>query len=91
MTASRLQSIAMLLGRSGWVRHWLHWNYPQQTPWLMAIDVRDHEGKPVEMNGEMEKSGFTRTLEGQMDDSGACVIYTIPRTNEDGTPYTSHL
>jgi predicted Zn-ribbon and HTH transcriptional regulator len=90
MTADQLQSIAMLLSRSGWVRHWLHFNYPQESPWLMAIDVRDHNNRPLELNGEMEKSGFTKTLEGVMDQTGECVIYTIARTNSDGTPYATN-
>jgi hypothetical protein len=89
VTADQLQSIAMQLSRSGWARHWVHFNYPQQSPWLMAIDVRDHEGKPLELEGEMEKLGFTRTLEGEMDATGSCVIYTVPRTDDAGLPYRS--
>lgn len=87
MTADRLQSLALLLSRAGWVRHWLHWNYPTREPWFMAIDPRDDKGKPMDLKGEMEKSGFARTLHGTMDDTGECVIWTIRRTNADGTPY----
>jgi hypothetical protein len=44
MTASELQSIVLRLSNSAFVRHWLHWNYPCETPWVMAIEVRDLDG-----------------------------------------------
>lgn len=89
MTADRLQLLVTLLSRGAWVRHWLHWNYPSESPWLMAIDIRDSGNRPIDMNGEMEKSGFTRLANWEPITTGECTIWTIPRTNRDGTPYVS--
>jgi hypothetical protein len=85
MTASRLQSIAMLLSRSCYVRHWLHFNYPQQEPWLMAISVK---GAGDQFNGlvdELTKTGFTLAHHEGLE------IFTVPRTTEAGKPYRSSI
>lgn len=86
MTAPQLQTLAMLLSRSLWVRHWLHWNYPCRDPWLMAISVHDADGcHPFERSGiadELTKAGFVMEDQGKGD-----AVFVIRRTNENGTPY----
>lgn len=64
MTADELQRIVVRLSNQAWVRHWLHYNRPEQ-PAVMAIQVVEYKkalnGKvlltPVECK-ELEKLGF---------------------------------
>jgi len=49
MCADTLQRHVARLSNSGFVRHWLHWNYPQETPWIMAIECRDNNGLVVKV------------------------------------------
>lgn len=83
MTADRLQSIASRLGNSFWCRHWLHWNYPQQVPWLMAVSCLTFGGSPVHV--ALEREGFTRIA------PDGLIVYTAPRTDERGEPFRSEL
>lgn len=80
MEASRLQSLAMMLSRGYYVRHWMMWqtHTGEGSKWLMAIGVKDFDGSPVDMGGEMEKSGFTEVEPG---------LWVIERTRADGSPY----
>ena len=85
MTAQRLQSLVLLLSRSCFVRHWLHWNYPAQEPWLMALQVK---GAGDQFNGladELTKSGFTLVYHDGQE------VFTVPRTTESGAPYGAIL
>ena len=98
MTATQLQSIALRLGNAGWCRHWLNLNNSHDNV-LMAIQVL--EARSIERGEDdalitrftptvvpdLEKLGF-ELLD---DDQYQSHIYTIRRTNDDGTPYTSQL
>lgn len=86
MTAIELQRIALRLSNSGWCRHWLNFNHPQ-NPRIMAIQVVDFQSEenigPVKVHG-IEAEGFAIL-------AGSNFVYTIDRTNEDGTPFKSEL
>jgi hypothetical protein len=83
MTSDRLQSIARRLGNSFWCRHWLHFNYPLQEPWLMAVSCLDGDGNPL--NVALEGLGFVKVHHGDL------IVYTVPRTDERGEPFRSKL
>jgi hypothetical protein len=67
----------------------MHYNYPQQEPWLMAIQVVDCVGirkpefQPIAVQ-QLERLGFVKV-------DGHVGIYCIERTNEDGAPFRSDL
>jgi hypothetical protein len=82
MTAKKLQDIAVRLSNAAWVRHWLHWNYPTRSPWVMAIQVRDVEGRSIHIRS-LDTIGFEWDEDDQM--------HYIDRTDEDGTPIRSEL
>lgn len=86
MTADELQRIALGLSNSGWCRYWLNFNHPQ-NPRTMAIQVVDLQSEenigPVKVHG-LEVRGFTLLQDSHF-------VYTIDRTNEDGTPFVSEL
>jgi hypothetical protein len=77
MTASRLQEIVLRLANVSFVRYHLHWNHPCRNPWVMAIQARDREGRPVHVL-PLDAIGF----EWDEDDR----MHFIDRTNDDGTP-----
>ena len=78
MTASQLQNIARQLSNSSWCRHWLNW-----SDTVMAIQCRDESGHPMKINrADANRFGFEEQNH---------YVYTIPRTNDDGTPYQSKL
>lgn len=56
MTANELQDIVRLLANQTYTRYWLHFNYPQKEPWLMAISVRDPSRI---LDTEMQERGFS--------------------------------
>lgn len=96
MTASELQRIALRLSNSGWCRHWLNLNNSHDGV-RMAIQVLEITSveeddillsmfQPVEV-GDLGALGF-ELLDDDKNDSH---IYTILRTNDDGTPYVSQL
>jgi len=39
ITATELMKIATRLANQAHVRYWLHWNYPREDPWVMAIQA----------------------------------------------------
>lgn len=78
MTVDKLQSLIRRLANGGWVRYWLYWNAIDCT--IMAIQCRNESGIPEPIEG-MEAIGFSKESN---------FIYTISRTNEDGTPYKSN-
>lgn len=86
VTAHELQRIASRLSNQCWCRHWLNYG-DRRTGVIMAIQCVDilDSGRftPARVNG-IEELGFTLA-----DDER--LLYTIPRTNEDGTPYVSKL
>lgn len=82
MTAKELQRIAVRVSNNCFCRHWLHFNHPQQTPWIMAIQARDQDGRIVELyQHDMNVCGMTKDGD----------FWIVERTNEDGTPFTSLL
>lgn len=96
MTATELQRIALNVSNSLWCRHWLNFNHPQ-NPRKMAIQALDCEA--VDDKGriafrarrmkEFEKLGFEVLNDNK--DPEVQWLYTIARTNEDGTPFFSEL
>lgn len=83
MTADCLQNYAIRLGNSAWCRHWMHWNYPEQDPWLMAISLLDIKGRPT--TAGLEVHGFARV------EHDGLIVYTIARTDHAGQPFRSLL
>lgn len=82
MTADKFHEIVLRLANASWVRYWLHWNYPSQAPWVMAVQARDYQGWPVRVL-PLNTLGFEWDEEDRM--------HFIDRTNEDGTPFRSEL
>lgn len=88
MTASELQRIALRLSNQGWCRHFLHWRYPCQDQWLMAIQFAemDERGRlRVATFKPLEAKGFRVVHE------GIGLMYVIERTDEEGKPFRSRI
>jgi hypothetical protein len=88
VTADQLQRLARMLGNQSWCRYWLHYNWPETAPWEMALSCVEFE---MRSNRRMSNPcpvpdllpmGFRATV----SDAGL-IVYTIVRTNEDGTPF----
>jgi len=60
MKAFQLKELSKNLANKYFVRYWLHWNYPQKEPWIMAIEIRDHDLNQVTDIQEMERFGFEK-------------------------------
>jgi hypothetical protein len=90
MTATELQRIANRLANQAWCRYWLNFHNSHENV-VMAIQiidsVADESGKfktaPVKC-ADLERLGFK--IAPAYDH-----IYFVPRTNKDGTSYTSSL
>lgn len=80
MTAAKLQRLAAVLSNQTWTRHWLNF-HDRHDDVQMAIQCRDFNGTP-ERIPDFEKMGFEELPD---------FIYTIKRTNDDGTAYVSQL
>lgn len=80
MTATELQNIARRLGNATWCRYWLNF-YNSHAPVTMAIQCRNIGGRP-EPVPDLVHLGFEPLAD---------FMYTIKRTNEDGTDYESKL
>jgi hypothetical protein len=80
MTATEIQNIARRLSNQTWCRYWLNLQNTHK-PVVMAIQCRDENGHP-EPVGELESLGFN---------AATGFLYTIKRTNEDGTEFESKL
>lgn len=70
MTATELQNIVLRLANSGYVRYWLHWNYPHREPWVMAVSTlempADRSGlRPVKCD-DLIRKGFEWDAEDRM-------------------------
>lgn len=81
LTADQFQRIATVVSNKAFCRHWLHFSYPSQEPWLMALQIRDHDGIPIEMEGLEEKGLF----------KNEDLFYIARRVDEKGDPFTSDL
>lgn len=81
MELGTLQDIVRMLANQCHVRYWVHWNYPNKQPWLMAINTI---GNKVQESGFLER-GFTKNLRDEQ------IYWTIERTNKDGTPFDTSL
>ena len=90
MTIQELHRIVIRLSNSCWVRWWSNFDC-RETNVRMAIQVLDHAGgfkvEAVRVK-DLEALGFQ-----EIDDNktGVKWLYSIARTNEDGTPYVSKL
>jgi hypothetical protein len=80
MTATELQRLVRIISNQAWCRHWLNYGDRSDNV-VMAIQCRDATGKPEPIDG-LSRLGFT-----ELQDH----TYTIPRTNEDGSPFASKL
>jgi hypothetical protein len=88
MTIQELQSIHRRLGNQCWCRWWANFGERRENI-LMAIQCLS-----VEANGRFKPTHTVGMIElGFTVDPGTPLryIYTIPRTNEDGSPYVSEL
>lgn len=82
MTESEFTRTATMLSNSCWVRHWMHWNYPQSAPWEMAISCRHSDGSDCEAP-ELVTRGF-RAVE-----QDGHRFYVVSRTELEGSPFRS--
>jgi hypothetical protein len=87
MTADRLQSIVLRLANSRPTRYWLHWNYPEPSPWLMALKVWTADGHRSRPSPTLSRE--LRSLGGTWDDDNAAWIFE--RTDDAGQPFRSTL
>src|SRR4051812_26651416 len=86
ITADELKRIALRLANQAWVRYWLHWNYPVESPWLMAIQARDAHGMGVRIP-DLEARGVADARGPGMGRQ----VYVVERRDADGTPFRSPL
>ncbi len=77
MTATKLQDAVRVLANGSWTRYWLSYNQTSFGETIMAVQCRDENGKPKPIS-DAPRHGFA------MHNN---YIYTVPRTNEDGSPY----
>ena len=79
MTADELQRIVLRLANQVPVRYWLHYNYPNRAPWLMALRIYPRPWSGARrLIAELGAFGMVR------DGNG---VFTVARTNPDGTPF----
>lgn len=86
MTLERFERIVLRLANQTAVRYWIHWNYPYQSPWVMAVRAYPTNGfNPTEekLTADLAAHG----LEWDEDDRQ----FYADRTNEDGTPFQCSL
>lgn len=50
MTSDELGKIALRLSHNWFIQHWLHWNYPSESPVVMAMEARDSFGENVRVD-----------------------------------------
>lgn len=81
ITVREFKRVALHLANQAYVRYWMHWNYPVESPWLVAISVRDALGRDVEVKALAE---WDRTDTGGIIKS---MVYVAERRNEDGTSF----
>ena len=79
ITADKLQTLVLRLSNQCYVRYWLHYNYPEESPWLMAIALHNCPNLSI-LEEELTAIGF------QNPDNRE-PIYIIERVNENGNPF----
>jgi hypothetical protein len=64
MELTELQRIVLKLANQCHVRYWIHWNHPEQQPWLMAIHLVNYSFQldSANLNKELAEKGFTSKL-----------------------------
>jgi hypothetical protein len=62
MKLAELERIVLKLSNQCHVRYWKHWNYPQKTPWLMALHFMHYneEFHSENLKRELTGLGFVR-------------------------------
>lgn len=85
MTINELQHVVLRLANQVPVRYWVHFNYPRQDPWLMALQVEFGKRRlgceeEKRLRDELRSSGFTQ---------GRDCLWVIERTDLGGCPYRS--
>ena len=89
MTAAKLQSIALRLANGVPTRYWLHYNYPSQEPWTMALQVLS-----IHSPGEATAWDGGRPLAKELAGLGGVWhpgdrLWAFERTDAQGRPYRS--
>lgn len=72
MTLEELQNIVLAIANHSHCRYWVHWNYPCENPWIMAINVDGY--KPQSFFNEMRDKGF------EVNHMKRHLIFVIERT-----------
>lgn len=75
MTIQTFQNIVVRLANGRHTRYWLNWSGRPYT--VMAVQCIDSDGKPQKIQ-DAETHGLLDTLD---------YVYTVRRTNDDGTAY----
>lgn len=83
MTVAELRQIVILLANSCYVRYWVHYNYPNQSPWLMAISVQSDNVE--QLAKELGEKGFHKVSGEQFH------LWTVERIDDEGRPFTSEI
>lgn len=82
MTVATLQRLVLSIANCAHVRVWYHWNAPQEDPWLMAISVIWWDGIPLEQDYLEDEYQMIRDV--CWEKNG---VWTVERTNVDGSPF----
>ncbi len=80
MSIEEMLQIVRILSNSCWVRWWVHWNYPQETPWKIAFCPIDDTGRPIGIDE-------TRLSDYEKISRHGLIYYVFIRKNEDGSPF----
>lgn len=87
MTADRLRDMAGLLSNGCWCRYWLHWNHPQEDPWLMALSLIELREFGVAVDRTIYGPDFEKE-DFRIEHREGLRFLVIPRTNPDGSPFS---
>lgn len=87
MTLEDLRKIARTLSNTYWCRYWIHWNWPTEEPWEMALSCLEMQclgqevvHRPVYLSS-LEEKGFTEEVRDGL------IYYVVRRTEENGEPW----
>src|SRR5690606_7584118 len=90
-TLEQHRRIAERFCNQGWTRYWIHFNYPQESPWLMALCSIE-----LTLVGSALEASAGRVYERDLTERGyrkevrdGLEYWIVERTNEDGTPYAA--